>query len=345
VTAAAVATLVWLATPTSVRRSPDAEEHRAIAAWARAHGVVLDFPAEGRPPALTVDPSTPDRVEDLLDRTRDAVAAGDANAADAALDRAEALLRAHPELPQAAWLMAEVERARSVRWRHLSPADPSAADRAWTRADALDHGRVAAVGERATAAGEGAPQAATAPVTIEVSAHEQVRWDGAAVLAIPFEARAGSHALVVTWNDAPVWAGWIEVPPGGGVVRPKAPAPEPCSSADFAEVELEGESLRAPHVRCERWVAVTAGSAAGIVRIASCGSDRCGPMLDWNATPAWSEPIEQDRPQKRWPHWLPWALAGAGVAVAAGVGTAIGVVAARSSTSETRFVTGGLKSP
>jgi hypothetical protein len=343
VTAAAVATLVWLATPTSAPTAPDAADHRAIAAWARAHGVVLDAPAEARPAALSVDPSTADRVEDLLDRTRDAIAAGDANASEAALDHAEALLRAHPELPQAAWLMAEVERARSVRWRHLSPADPSAADRAWSWADALDHGRVAAVGERATA--EGAAAAAKAEVTIEVSAGEQARWDGAPVPAARFDTRTGSHALVVTWDDAPVWAGWIDVPPGGRVVRPKAPAPEPCSSADFVGVELEGEAVRAPHVRCERWVAATVGSAAGVVRIASCGSDRCGPMLDWTATPAWSEAIDQERPQQRSPHWLPWALAGAGVAVAAGVGAAIGVAASRPSASETRFVTGGLKSP
>jgi hypothetical protein len=210
--------------------------------------------------------------------------------------------------------MAEVERGRSVRWRRLPPGDPSAADRAWTRGDALDHGRVAAVGERAAAPGDGA--AAPAEVTVEVAAGEHVRWDGAAAPATALETRAGSHALIVTWNDAPVWAGWIEVPPGPSVVRPKAPAPEPCSSADFAGVELDGDAARAPHVRCERWVA-----------------------------PAWSEPLAQDRPQKPWPHWLPWALAGAGVAVAAGVGAAIGVVASRPSASETRFVTGGLKSP
>src|SRR5205085_3424610 len=58
VTAAAVATLVWVATPAS---PPDADQRRALTTWARAHGVVLDPPAEGGPPVLAVDASRADR--------------------------------------------------------------------------------------------------------------------------------------------------------------------------------------------------------------------------------------------------------------------------------------------
>jgi hypothetical protein len=339
VTAAAVATLVWLAAPPSAPAVPDAEERRAVAAWAQAHGVVLEAPTEGGPPSLSVDPSAADRVEELLDRTRDAMAAGDTPAADVALDRADALLRAHPALPQAAWLMAEVERARSIRWRRLAPSDPAAADRAWSRAESLDRGRVAAVGERA------AEPAPPAEVTIDVAPGESARWDGQAADATPWKTRAGAHALVVTWNGAPVWAGWVEIPGGASVVRPAAPSPAPCSSADFAGVELEGAAPRARHVRCERWVVAAAGSSAGAVRIAACEADRCGPMLEWTAAPAWTLPLEPERRRRAWPRWATWALSGAGVAATAGIAAAIAVTVTRPAPSETRFVSGGLKSP
>ncbi|HEY8086997.1 MAG TPA: hypothetical protein VIF09_04110, partial [Polyangiaceae bacterium] len=201
----APATLVWLdAEP------PDASRSQAIAAWARAHGVVLRPPSKERAPALAVDPARADAIDGLLERVRDAMAARDAEAADRALASAEAELRAHPELPEAAWLMAEVERARSSRFRVIPPQDLDAADRAWARAEALDGGRVTGVGEAASGA-----HPADASLTLSLEPTGARAWlDGHPVGGTVVALHAGPHVVVVTSEDLPVWAGWIETPAG-----------------------------------------------------------------------------------------------------------------------------------
>src|SRR5580700_5535610 len=151
----APATTVWVAPAL-----PDAEQTRALSSWARTHGVRLMAPVEGSAPALAVDPRIADDVERLLDRARDAMVARDGEAVDRVLSAAASTLQAHPELPQAAWLMAEVERAKSSRLRRIAPVDEAAANVAWTRAEALDGGRVAGIGEQAAAS----PAAATLTV-------------------------------------------------------------------------------------------------------------------------------------------------------------------------------------
>ena len=70
-----------------------------------------------------VDLTIADRVEKELDRAREAIAALDADVAERALARAETLLREHPELPQAAWLRAEVHRSWAARWTRVEPRD------------------------------------------------------------------------------------------------------------------------------------------------------------------------------------------------------------------------------
>ncbi|MGH7436349.1 MAG: hypothetical protein ACRENE_11810, partial [Polyangiaceae bacterium] len=122
----APATVVWIAPA-----PPDADPRKALAGWAASRGVTLVEPAPWRPDALEVDPHVAGDVEDLIDRARDALAGTDGSAVDREIAKAEALLRAHPELPQAAWLMAEVERVRAVRLGQMPPVDAAAATRAW----------------------------------------------------------------------------------------------------------------------------------------------------------------------------------------------------------------------
>lgn len=122
-------TVVWVApegaAPAGVRSGPgDGREDasRALVEWGRARGLRIVTASERvGGGALRVDPSIADHVENELDRARDAISALDADAAERALARAEALLREHPELPQAAWLRAEVHRAWAARFTRIEP--------------------------------------------------------------------------------------------------------------------------------------------------------------------------------------------------------------------------------
>jgi hypothetical protein len=349
VTGDAPATVVWIAA-----RPPDAAEARAVAGWAHAHGVAIVAPRDERPTPLAVSPAAADAIEDLLDRARDATAAHDGAAIDSATSAAESLLRAHPELPQAAWLMAEIERARATRWRRVPPDDPEAAEREWQRAEALDDGRVPGIGETSAAA-----HPAEARLTLAVPGDDQAWLDGRPVSAA-VATHAGPHALVVTAEGAPVWAGWIEVGPGSSTLEVDAPATTPCSIADTARADLAGadETLRAGRVRCTRWVAVVPGApgtAPGTIRVASCEASRCGALVEWRDTAdagdanRWMRQAPGDaanavgRPARPWPTWATWAIAGAGVAVAAGIVAVVASGALQAAPTETRFVSGGLK--
>ena len=337
-TADAPATLVWIAPG-----PPDAAESRAIASWARAHELELQPPKGERPQAIAMEPGVAYEVEDLLDRARDATAAREGAAIDHATRAAEDLLRAHPELPQAAWLMAEVERARSTRWRRIDPADTEAAEREWVRAEALDGGRMPGLGE--TSAASHPPDA---EVTLVLPDQDEARLDGNDVPASGVSAtRAGLHALVVTADGIPVWAGWIEVQAGRSSLMIDAPGTAPCSITDAARAELAGDVLRGQRVRCARWVAVARGPAPGALRIATCEGPRCGPLLVWRDAAPWTGPPPPSRRPdasraRHWPGWATWVVAGAGVAVAAGIAVAASG-ALQPAPTETRFVSGGLK--
>jgi hypothetical protein len=343
----APATLVWIAPGL-----PDETQSRSIGSWAQAHSRTLSAPRDEPPPALHLDLTVAEEVERVLDRARDAIAARDGAGVDASLAAAETALRAHPELPQGAWLMAEVERMRSTRWRRVPPTDAAAADRAWTRAEALDGGRVAGVGEASSPA-----HPEPAKLRLEVTPSEgEVYLDGTPVQAgaggaSEISALAGPHVVVVRWRGTPIWAGWIEAAAGTSIVRAAAPPPPPCSSSDLSRVRLmpTADGVDATGVRCPQWVAALTGGTPGEVRVASCEGDRCGPLLSWRAAaPAqpWSPPPAAHAGGARggWPAWGTWGVIGAGAAIAIGTGVVLVASGAlRSSPPETRFVSGGIK--
>jgi len=342
VTADATATLVWLAPA-----EPTRDEREALVTWAGAHGLHLADPSDDALPGIMVDPQIAATVEDLLERARAAMAAADGLEVDGALSSAESLLRAHAELPQAAWLMAEVERGRSARWRRIPPTDLEAANRAWARAEALDGGRAAGLGEERS----GAPPPAL-DLVIEGRMGTSLWVDGESAIPGTIRLRAGPHAIVVTQNGAPVWARWVDLPAVTSSIRPLARPPAPCSSQDLRDVALAGEAILAHGVRCGRWVAAERGRVAGAVRLSACDHDRCGHLVEWRsgrtaadaALPATDQRRSQgvvEGSRRGWPSWATWTLVAAGVAVAAGaIVLASGVW--RSAPSETRFVGGGL---
>jgi hypothetical protein len=361
----APATLEWIAP--DAPDGPDASQARALASWGRAHGVKLVTPRDERPPALPVDESVAEDVEKLLEHARDAISARDGEAVDRALATAEAALRAHPELRQGSWLMAEVERVKATRWRRVPPVDVTAAERAWQRAEALDGGRVTGVGEEPART-----SAAAATLTLDLTPDPtsdpaperapgaQAWLDGEPVHGGVAPTRAGPHALVVTWNDTPVWAAWIDVPAGSSSLRVVAPAPPPCSADDLGRARLhrasraplDAHGVDASAVRCTQWVAAAPAAQPDAVRIAMCEAHACGPLVEWRwrapspAAWAWTPPPDRTTATAAtgggWPSWATWGLVGAGAVIATGVVVlATGVL--QPAPTETRFVSGGIK--
>jgi hypothetical protein len=329
------ATIVWLAP-----EPPDAEQSRSLASWSQARGIQMAPPRPATPPALATDPTAAEVAESMLQRARDSIAAREGDEADRALASAESVLRAHPELLQAAWLMAEVERAKAARLRRLPPVDPEAAEEAWLRAEALDGGRVPGVGEESSSRH---PLPAT--LSLEVSSDQTQLWlDGEFVSSGVVATRAGPHALVVTWDGAPIWAAWIDTPPGYSTVRVPIPEPPACTAGDLARVRIGGSGIDAHNVQCRLWIFATTGDKRGSVRLAECAAARCGAVITWQA-PApwtWSPAVQRDR-RTGWPTWGTWSLVAAGAALAAGV--VIFATTRPSAPTETRFVNGGLKTP
>ena len=333
------ATVVWLAPSQGTERGAAS----ALAEWSIAHGVRLTVPNDEIVATLPVRLAIADLVEEELGHAHDGIVAHDADATERALARAEATLRAHPELPQAAWLMAEVERTWSARWLRIEPRDPDRAARAWQRATGLDGGRIPGVGE----ASASPSKAITATIAIEGASDFEVRLDGVSLLTESVTRTEGEHALVVAHDGATRFAAWVSLT-AGATIRVRVPSPSPCSVPDLARAreQAEGAGVHAEGVRCARWIAVAAGARPGGLRVATCERSSCGSLVDWRLEPALpgflTQPPEAEAPRKKLPTWASLALFGAGIVV---TGTIAIVVAdaVRKPEQETRFVNGGIK--
>jgi hypothetical protein len=357
------ATVVWIAaegatgSATSPLATPSEGARRSLEAWGRARGVKLVAPGEEPAPATAIDWAAGELVESEIARAREALVGLDFEATEGALGRAEAALRDHPELPQAAWLKAEIERTWSVRW--LRANDEARAKRAWQRAASLDGGRAPGLGEKAF---EGAADV-TATVQFEgETTGATVRLDGLPITPGQVTRGEGEHALTAARADGAVaWAEWVSLAQGS-VVRARLPEAPSCSRSDVAHARLNGahgdagDTVVAHGVRCGLWVAALEGGSNGderVVRVATCEAESCSPLVEWRVAPSSSWTFApagpagvpggaSPEPHAHWPAWATWTLVGVGVA-----GTAIAVVAAagafKSAPTETHFVNGGLQ--
>lgn len=325
------ATVVWL------DPAPSADDKATLAEWARARGVSLHLPRDGGVSVIGVDPSLAGAVEADLQLARDAIAKLDAKGAEAALSRAEHALHDHPELPQGAWLMAEVERGWSARWARLEPKSDERAAEAWAHARALDGGRAPGVGERAFASTE---QPVVYTLLAETPSDAKLVWDGSEITAGPASALEGVHQLRVEAAGHTLFASWISITTGT-VVRVAVPGPAPCSARDLAGVHASGGAIVASGVRCERWIAASP-HANGSIAVATCSRDVCGSANEWR-TPALANLVAPAVEHHfTWPAWGTWTIIGVGVLASVGVALgAAGVFAPPSAT--TRFVQGGIK--
>jgi hypothetical protein len=348
------ATVVWLA---SGEARDDAA--RALREWARARGVILAPPPSAEASAPFVhDPALAAAADKELERAHDALSANDADAAERSLARVEALLRDHPELPEAPWLRAEVERTWSARWLRLQPRDEARARAAWENAAALDGGRVAGVGEtsfppraarvKATIVLEG--PAATAPgatlyfdgVRLEPARRDADEGRGRATVSV--EVAPAEHHVLASLGGRVVFATWLAiVGPDPTPARIALPASDACARDLFRGVRRDEGRILAPGIACPAWVAAVPGERRGSVFVARCERDQCGPLLEWRTEGfAAAGPPQAESHAAGWPRWATWAIVGAGAVAAASIAL-VATGAFETRVTEPRFVVGGVR--
>jgi hypothetical protein len=285
-----------------------------LEAWAQARLVEIRAPEPDLPGHRAPSRQIVEQIEERLESARLLSAALDERGARGRLAEAEQLLRDHPELPQAPWLMAErlmLEAALGTN------ANRSAELR---RAAALLEGKRAPTYAAAGEPEPVEPDAATAPrAVVGLAARDRLEWN-----ARPSSRRltlgAGEHHARVIRRGRTIWAGWVAVAPDAERISLPVPAPVACSLDDLAAARISGDRVLAdPATLCERW-AVARPAPGGGVEVASCERARCGPLLGWSRSyGAIYEGPPQPRAAPGFPTWAALTLAGAGAVVVAGV--------------------------
>jgi hypothetical protein len=312
---------------------------RALATYARARGIHI-VPPEEQPSPVVIDPALADQVERELARAREGIAAADAAAAEGAIARAEALVRSHPELPNAAWLRAEVDRAWAARFARVEPRDETRARAAAASAAAIDGGRIAGVGDIAAPIGPKAPLS----LTISAKGAPVVRVDG--IVIAPDAAGTytaalapAEHHVLVTVDDRVALASWI---PTNGAFATRLDAGDggACSPSLLSSARREGDGVVASGITCGRWIAVAPTRGEGLL-VARCERDACSPLVEWRAERI-AGPSPRPAPKKTWPTWATITIVGVSAATAATVVLfAAGAFDKRD--VESRFVLGGAR--
>ena len=275
---------------------------RALSAWQEVSGLhAIDLPVTPALTTLAPDPTHAARVDAIelaLRGARDLLDLGDR----AELDDVRALLafaydqaRAHPDDPEAPWLVAEVLRALA-RCEGLA-GNAAFASELRARAAILDGDRMIGLSEGGDAA---APAAGAPAVTVRlellgVPEGAVVRLDGVAHAASEATAllMSGEHHLRVSMpgsdglDAALLFAQWFVVASEGEgaaspVVRVRiAPAATACSAADLAPAlassSVEGAQFS---VQCGRWARVQRADH-GSIEVRICGAHACGAPTVW----------------------------------------------------------------
>ncbi len=207
-------------------------------------------------------------LEGRLDEARTLASSLDAERALELLAAIGRDVTAHPELPQAAWLLAEHHRiAAEVR---KAAADGSADIGALTRAaNTLEGPRAAAFGAEA-AAEQPAPLVSVR--IADLDARDVLELDGVGGGA-ERTLSPGTHQVRVLRGGELVFAGWVPLGTSAEVtlgVRPLAA----CSMEDLGAITVQGDRVQArPGVRCPRFV--VARRSGGQLWAADCARSAC----------------------------------------------------------------------
>ncbi len=264
----------------SLLGEPSAAEREVMAIYEHSRHIRLVRPEPPRPAGVPAtypayDSALVGELEGDLDRARTAAVSLDETRARDLLESVERRLRQHPELPQAAWLMAE--RLRQSAARAGAAADAAARD--LVQAIILEGARGAEFGENALSAT--LPKAES--VTIEgLDVRDRLELDGEVQSERQLSLLPGEHHVRVVRGERIAFASWVRVGAGARAVDLKLPAVAPCSSDDLAGVTLEaGQAKAAAGTRCARWV--VASRAAGGLNLADCFGARCSPFVYYRA--------------------------------------------------------------
>ena len=248
---------------------PTAGERALLAEFARKKQVSFVAPAPTpRPPYPGYRQELVLDLEGRLDEARTLASSLDEERASEMLRAIERSLLAHPELPQAAWLLAEHHRIAAALSR-VAGDGATTAETLAREARALEGPRVAAFGVDA------APEIRAGTVTLRVvdlDARDTLELDGKNG-GPERSVEPGIHQLRVLRDGELVFAGFRSLTESGSVslgVRPLVP----CSTEDLAMVTQGGEFVRATAgVRCARYV--VARRASGRLEVAECTQTAC----------------------------------------------------------------------
>jgi hypothetical protein len=305
---------------------PTPAERALLAEFAHKRHVSLVAPAPT--PSAPYPAYRRDLVLDLegrLDEARTLASSLDEERASEMLRSVERDVLLHPELPQAAWLLAEHHRiaADLARLAHDGAALADALDR---EASALEGPRTAAFGA------EGAFAAPAQPIALRVDdldARDTLELDGVSGGAAR-SVEPGTHQLRVLRDGELVFAAFRAVTHGGGLSL-GVPALVPCSTEDLARVTHGGEFVRGTtRVRCPNFL--VARRAGPHLEVAEC----------WRAACTKFTPLEPA--ERRLAPWATVALVTAGALVAmTAVTWAAGGFEREPAADKTVFVYGGLR--
>jgi hypothetical protein len=313
--------------------TPQLAQHRAdIAAWASPRQLSPVPPATPQSPGYDVN--VVERIEALLEEAR---ATSAPSAGPSAFEKVEALLWAHPELPQAAWLLAERYAIEAHALGTRAEASLELGRELERRARALEGERAEPLGLGALPAGGrpdappevpatpprprsgAAPSASSSAMALAgVRAFDRVFVDGVDGAAL----EPGRHHVLVYRGNRRAWFAWVDA---GATLELGARDPTTaCSALDLADVADGTTAPRpAPGVLCLRWLAARP-TALGGTELAECTASRCGrwqsargPLPGDRAGAVRAHPGEDSA--AAWPGWATWGLVGAGVVIATGV--------------------------
>ena len=253
-------------------------------------------------------------VEALLEEARSATASLEQSRALGALEHAETRIREHPELPQAAWLMAEELELRADI-EAAAPEGASSAQALRERAAALEGTRVAPFSDHA-ASTELAPPLALNLTREGLEPNDLLEWDGVPH-AGAFSAAPGEHHARVLRGDRLLWAGWVAVTDQEARVHLPVPENPSCSPDDLGAAHISGgRAFASARTRCESYV-LAAAHAGGGIEAALCERNVCGKVVIFQRSPHVAAAASSS--ERTWPRWATYSLVAAGGVLATGV--------------------------
>ncbi|MCA9630534.1 MAG: hypothetical protein KC766_22840 [Myxococcales bacterium] len=312
--------LVWLGAS-----APTPHQHLALESYELAHGLATRKPSSAARAASPYPRRVATQVEAALERARTLSGSLQDTEARAQVGHAQRMLRRHPELPQAAWQMAECLRLEAQLLARTTETK-SAAEAALRAATILDGGRTLGVDEAALGGLDSQPPS---PIEfrVEIPPGAELSVDGAASVTRISRLRLapGLHHVRVTRHDRPLHAAWVEL----SAETPNLPLPinpsERCSEDEFAALRrapTAGASLKS--VGCERWLMARPlpGPTVGArVQVRRCSGSRCSAWVTWspNLQLDYAGPAQEFDHEAGWPDWATYAIVGASALAITGV--------------------------